>query len=74
MKKSNSEILKEKLPGVYNDLVKYIEGNYDKSLPYTPDQRIDHWNREDILDIWLRWQGIIGYTQSIMKILDILEK
>jgi len=54
--------------------VKYIEGNYDKSLPYTPDQRIDNWSREDILDIWLRWQGIIGYTQSIMKILDILEK
>jgi hypothetical protein len=38
---------------------------------YTEDQ-IAEWNAVTALDAWLEWEGIIGYTDIIVRHLDAL--
>lgn len=40
---------------------------------YTDDQIAD-WNPVTALDAWLEWEGIIGYTDIIVRHLDALRK
>lgn len=70
--RTNTEILKKELPGVYNDLCSWIEHN----LPRVEDKEkfINEMDSKEILDTWLLWEGIRGYTSTIYNILKYLPR
>ena len=65
---TNYEILSNNGEWILDDLRKY----------YTPDteanfiEQINSMSRGDVLKSWLEWQGIIGYTDSIINIILVL--
>jgi len=52
--------------GIYNALKEHAEWN---GASHTTDEAIDKLTRAKVLSIWLEWQGIIGYTNSILNIM-----
>lgn len=52
---------------VYDDVKDFYSENYDQFLS---DDNIDDMPRSEVLSAWLRWNGIYGYTITILNILD----
>jgi hypothetical protein len=38
------------------------------------DEEMAGWTAEEMLDAWLEWEGIIGYTDHIVRNLDAFRK
>lgn len=38
----------------------------------TMEQALERFSRRDLLDIWLRYEGLIGYTQQILNVMEAL--
>lgn len=38
-----------------------------------PQERVDRMSDEKLLDAWLRWNGIIGYTDEIIDMVNDLK-
>jgi hypothetical protein len=38
------------------------------------DEEITQMSRETIINAWLNWQGIIGYTLQIMSVVDSIKE
>lgn len=53
--------MKTKLQDLKNDLIDHCE--------YT-EEEVDAMNRYEMFDIWLEYNGIIGYTDDIIKMLS----
>lgn len=70
--KTNAEILKRELPGVYNDLCSWIESNLPRVKD--KDEFINKMSSKEVLDTWLRWEGICGFTTTIYNILKYLPR
>ena len=58
---SQSEFLRTEYSWLYNDLVE----NYT-------DEDIDNMNRREILEGYLNWHGIVGYSDDIIACLEAL--
>ena len=52
---------------VYDDVKDFFKENYDQEI--TNDD-VDNMSRSEVLSHWLNWNGIIGYTRTILDILD----
>jgi hypothetical protein len=58
---SQSEFLRENYSWLYKDLIE----NYS-------DEEIDNMSRREILEGYLNWHGIIGYTDDIVSCFEAL--
>lgn len=54
-------MLKPKLQNLKNELIDYCE--------YT-EEEVDEMNRYEMVDGWLKYNGIIGYTHDIITVLS----
>ena len=53
---------------VYDAVIQYYSENYGSTI--TADD-VDKMPRTDVLEIYLSWEGVIGYTGTICSILDV---
>lgn len=53
---------------VYQDVIEFIQENEGRTIQ---EKDVDKMPREQVLDYWLEWNGIIGYTWKILEILDL---
>ena len=51
---------------IYSDVKEYFEENYGEKIS---QEQIDAMPRKDVLDYYLQWNGIFGYTHDIIGIL-----
>lgn len=57
---------------IYHSVKAWYEENEEK-VP--TDEEIDKMSKYDILDIFLEWEGIIGYTTAIGSLIpDLFDK
>ena len=40
--------------------------------PGTIEKALEQHYRRELLDIWLRYEGLIGYTQQILNVMEVL--
>ena len=38
----------------------------------TMEQAHEQFSRRELLDIWLRYEGVTGYTQQILNVMEVL--
>ena len=38
----------------------------------TMEQALEQFSRRELLDIWLRYEGVTGYTQQILNVMGVL--
>ena len=38
----------------------------------TMEQALEQFSRRELLDFWLRYEGLIGYTQQILNVMEVL--
>ena len=68
---TNYEKLKKNNPGMLADIDKWMSANWNLANTSVEEQ-VNKATPEDLLDIWLMWNGIRGYTNSIIKLLKTL--
>jgi len=49
-------------------------GILDDLLENHSEESINRMSAKEILDAWLNWEGIIGYTNKIIRIYDSFRK
>lgn len=54
-------MFKPKLQNLKNELIDYCE--------FT-EEEVDEMSRYEMFDVWLKYNGIIGYTDDIIKMLS----
>jgi len=52
---------------VYEDLKDYFMENYHQVIS---NEDIDNMSNKAVLGYWLEWNGIIGYTNDIIEIME----
>lgn len=38
----------------------------------TMEQALEQFSHRELLDIWLRYEGVTGYTQQILNVMEVL--
>lgn len=56
----------------YNNAPHHIRKDIRDCLEDNPRMRID--SKEEFLDAYLVWNGIIGYTTGIMNVFEVIEQ
>ena len=51
---------------IYSDVIDYFKENYGEDIT---KEQIDKMPNKDVLDYYLQWNGIIGYTYDIISIM-----
>lgn len=59
---TNTELLKS--IGVYEDVKEYFEEN-------DVDTTIDEATPKELIDAWLSWNGVVGYTDGIIELISV---
>lgn len=59
---TNTELLKS--IGAYEDVAEYFEEN-------DVDTTIDEATPKELIDAWLTWNGIVGYTDGIIELVSV---
>lgn len=52
---------------IYRDVKDFFKENYDEDID---NERIDKMSKRDVLDYYLQWNGIIGWTGDIVNIME----
>ena len=55
---------------IYQDIKEFFKENYGEDID---NERIDKMSKRDVLDYYLQWNGIIGYTSDIVNIVEANE-
>lgn len=59
---TNTELLKS--IGAYEDVAEYFEEN-------DVDTTIDEATPKELIDAWLSWNGVVGYTDGIIELVSV---
>ena len=59
---TNTELLKS--IGAYEDVAEYFEEN-------DVDTTIDDATPKELIDAWLCWNGVVGYTDGILELVSV---
>ena len=70
---TNYEKLKEECPKMLKDIEEWIKHNRNTKIMSVEDQ-INAETADALLDIWLSWNGIMGYTSSILSLVKCFYK
>ena len=52
---------------IYNDVIEYFKENFGDDID---QEQVDKMSNKDVLDYYLQWNGIIGYTGDIACIMQ----
>ena len=66
---SNSQALKQNIR-IYDTIVEFIKENLSGVTDF--DEYIDRCSRRRLIDMYLSWEGIIGYTDTIITLINLL--
>jgi hypothetical protein len=71
---TNSENLRDKNPLALHSIRNYVNENFFNGEGTTEevDAEIDKLTRRSVIDAYLTWEGICGYTDSIISLVSIL--
>lgn len=71
---TNSENLKDKNPSALHEVRNYVNENLfnGEGTREEVDAEIDKLTRRSVIDAYLTWEGICGYTDSIISLVSSL--
>ena len=64
----------KKETSAYEDIKSYVEENAFVPYNMTTDDYINTMSNFELLDAYLTWNGIIGYTTPIARLIDVLSQ
>lgn len=53
-------------------LIDYLDSQYENGEFGPTREELERFGNEDLFDAWLTWEGICGYTDSILKMVKDL--
>lgn len=65
------EILKTEYPGVLNDIDEFMSANWNLANT-SVEEEVNKLSPEDVIDLYLRWNGICGWSSTVVKLIKTL--
>lgn len=65
------EILKTEYPGVLNDIDEFMSANWNLANT-SIEEEVNKLSPEDVVDLYLRWNGICGWSSTVVKLIKTL--
>lgn len=65
------EILKTEYPGVLNDIDEFMSANWNLANT-SVEEEVNKLSPEDVVDLYLRWNGICGWSSTVVKLVKTL--
>ena len=65
------EILKTEYPGVLNDIDEFMSANWNLANT-SVEEEVNKLSPEEVVDLYLRWNGICGWSTTIVNLVKTL--